>query len=162
MVSITFTAIAVGALITTTIFIHPASAAPAVIIGIGCAFIPASFTALVAGAAIEVSHQHHKRDLPICPCPTHLRFSACPGDEATRDTNITIHINNKQSIIVDGLSPACIAQVQEYNAQPDPKGLDGEGDGTMTVLNDTTIQIDGLPEKFVKKYFEAHNITTAS
>jgi len=160
MVSITFTAIAVGALITTTL-IQPIPAAPAVIIGIGCAFIPASFALLVAGAAVEVSHQHHKRDLPICPCPTHLRFSACPGDKATKDTNITIHINNKQSIIVDGLSPACIAQVQEYNAQPDPKGLDGEGDGTMTVLKDTTVQIDGLPEEFVNKYLKAHNITIA-
>ena len=160
MVSVTLTAIAAGALITIITLIQPASAAPVVIIGIGCAFIPASFVALTVGAAIEVSHHHHKRDLPTCP--THLRFSACPGDEATRDTNITIHINNKQSIIVDGLSPACIAQVQEYNAQPDPKGLDGEGDGTMTVLDETTIQIDGLPEKFVKKYFEAHNITTAS
>jgi hypothetical protein len=79
-----------------------------------------------------------------------------------KDANITIHMNNRQSVIVDGLSPACITQVQEYNAQPDPKGLDGEGDGTMTVLNDTTVQIDGLPEEFVKKYFETHNITTAS
>jgi hypothetical protein len=56
-------------------------------------------------------------------CPTHPQFSACylcPDDQATP----TVHITTNSSVIVDGLLPDCIVQIQEYNSGLDTEKVD--------------------------------------
>jgi hypothetical protein len=75
--------------------------------------------------------------------------------EATKDANITVHINTNQTIIVDGLPVTCVNQIEAYIAHPDTKSHNAQ-DGTVTILNGTSVQIEGVPKEFINEYIKEH------
>jgi hypothetical protein len=53
-------------------------------------------------------------------------------------------------VVIGGLSPACIDQVNEYNSSPDITRLNNKY-GTATVLNETSLQLSGMSENILEK-----------
>jgi hypothetical protein len=152
MVSFTTTTV-VALIATAALFIQPCPAPPVITLLGACSTLVA--VPIAIGEGIAETIKNHKRSIPRPHiCPTHPGFSACylcPDDQATP----TVHITTNSSVIVDGLLPDCIVQIQEYNAGSDTEKVDAK-DGKVVVLNETSIQIDGLPEKVVNKFLEEH------
>jgi hypothetical protein len=53
-------------------------------------------------------------------------------------------------VVVGGLPPACIGEVNEYNSSPDITSLNDKY-GTATVLNETSLQLSGISENTLEK-----------
>jgi hypothetical protein len=99
---------------------------------------------LAIGAAAMASNRYHgKRDLPAS-CSSNPFFDACQSD-ATNGGEGIVQINKDNSLVADGLSPSCIAQINEYNSLPDIERLNAEY-GTVTVLNGTVMRLSDLSE----------------
>jgi hypothetical protein len=156
---VSFTTTAVGALIAITTLIQTVPAPPVLL-------VPAAIAGVVClaggSAAISITGQHYydkhhhriRRSLPAVCKVTDPRFSACVGG-AMKEANITVDIKEDYRILVDGLPASCITQFQEYNDHLDTKSLDAQ-DGTITILNNTTVQIEGVPEIVVNEYIKAY------
>jgi hypothetical protein len=152
MVSFTTTTV-VALIATAALLIQPCPAPPVFTLVGACSTLLA--VPIAIGEGIAEAIKNHKRSIPRPHiCPTHPQFSACylcPIGEYTP----TVHVTTNSSVIVDGLLPDCIVQIQDYNAGLDTEKTDAK-DGKVVVLNETSIQIDGLPEKIVNKFVEEH------
>jgi hypothetical protein len=69
-------------------------------------------------------------------------FSACMN--AVEETGIHHVINPDHSVIVSGLPPVCITEVNTYNSLPNIADLN-KSQGAVSVVNSTTIKVSGLP-----------------
>jgi hypothetical protein len=151
---VSFITIAFGAFITTAaLLIQPCPAPPVITFVAACGTLLS--VPIAIGEGIAETIKNHKRSIPRPHiCPTHPGFSACylcPDGKATP----TVHVTTNSSVIIDGLLPDCIVQIQKYNAGSDAEKVDAK-DGKVVVLNKTSIQINGLREKIVNKFVEEH------
>jgi hypothetical protein len=89
-----------------------------------------------------------KRDL-AAGCPIDPRFSGCISD-LKDGGKVTAHVNEDKTMVVGGLFPACIGQVIESNSSPDIKSLNDKY-GTITALNETSLQLSGMSEDTLLK-----------
>ena len=69
-------------------------------------------------------------------------FSDCMN--SVEETGIHHVINPDHSVIVTGLPPVCITEVNTYNALPNIADLN-KAQGAVSVVNSTTIKVSGLP-----------------
>jgi hypothetical protein len=95
-----------------------------------------------------LDHKIGQRDL-AAGCPIDPRLSTCISD-LMDGGKVTAHVNGDKSVVVSGLSPACIGQVNEYNTSPDIKSLNDKY-GTAIVLNETSLQLSGMSENNLEK-----------
>ncbi|KAL8792578.1 MAG: hypothetical protein Q9195_004800 [Heterodermia aff. obscurata] len=64
------------------------------------------------------------------------------GREATEHVRFT----GESTLILEGVPPSCMAEVNAWNAHPHAELLSKDY-GTVKVLNSSAIEIDGLPRK---------------
>lgn len=55
----------------------------------------------------------------------------------------TLAVNADKTVIMNGLAPVCITEINAYNAQPNIAALEAT-QGKVTVVNSTTIYISGV------------------
>lgn len=69
-------------------------------------------------------------------------FSDCMN--AVEESPVRHQINADKTVIVTGLPPVCITEVNTYNALPNIADLN-KVQGAVSVVNSTTIKVSGLP-----------------
>lgn len=74
----------------------------------------------------------------------HEQLGNCMDDAKVNPTMI---IYRDYTIVVNGLPPSCMAEIEEYNAQPDIAALNAVH-GQAIIINTTAIYISNIPKDF--------------
>lgn len=142
MVSRTITAIALGIIAGIITLSQPVEALPVAFVTM--VLIPSCITLIVGGTYVGVRHkQGHfdkmRRDEPPLTCTIPPYLSECHWG-----IDSTVHKNDDNSIIFDGLPVDCHAQIANLTEAQAKEAFHGK----VTVLNETAIQLSDMPKNF--------------
>ncbi|MCJ1453679.1 hypothetical protein MMC28_004027 [Mycoblastus sanguinarius] len=86
-------------------------------------------------------------------------FNDCISQGVTSQQQINFLANS--SIVVSGLPQACMGEIESYNAHPQAAQMNTVH-GSTTVLNSTSVSLDGMPDYVVTAIKEAQAQASAS
>ena len=133
-----YTAVALAAATFVTFF-QPCPAPPAALGLIGGAAVSG---AVAAGTGEVLKGGEQKRDEASDAAVSGI--AKCLA--AASNTPPQMAPGDGTSIIVNNLPPACLAEVQAYNANPH-NGAMAAVHGTTTQINSTAVRLDGIPHE---------------